>query len=301
MTATEAKVYDHVFQVRGMGVAPYQFVTVISLPASSLQGANPEAYRSELSACSAAAKSYGVDLCTCDYCGTSLVHNFVIRDAAGTHFIVGSDCVNKTGDAELITVTEAARREFERTKRQALAVAKHSAKEAAREAGLEAERNANGGFTLTEVRDTFTAIANAKLEAATAGICDELVSVIVSSGATGDFMTSIIADLNSGKKLFNLPQRAINILSEVYAKAKTGKTMRNAAAKAAQDHFYEVLDTVSVADAAAFHIYKAEQTAITNAYWVARKGNGVFVAPAPVETVAEDTTSPADDSLALEW
>lgn len=39
---------------------------------------------------------------TCQYCGTAIVNLFRIRSSDGNEFIVGSECVLKTGDEGLI-------------------------------------------------------------------------------------------------------------------------------------------------------------------------------------------------------
>lgn len=39
---------------------------------------------------------------SCDYCGNGILHCFAIRGADGRTFVVGSDCVMRTGDLGLI-------------------------------------------------------------------------------------------------------------------------------------------------------------------------------------------------------
>lgn len=44
---------------------------------------------------------------TCDHCGTGIMDTFRFRAADGREFIVGSDCVHKSGDANLRKVISA--------------------------------------------------------------------------------------------------------------------------------------------------------------------------------------------------
>lgn len=62
----------HVFQAAGLGLAPFKYVGLS-------EGA-----------------------ATCDYCGTPLRYRYTVRSADGREFIVGSDCILKTGDAGLV-------------------------------------------------------------------------------------------------------------------------------------------------------------------------------------------------------
>jgi hypothetical protein len=56
--------------------------------------------------------SPGQPMGTCDFCGTGIVDCFRIASSDGKTFVVGSVCVNKTGDAGLIKIvrTEVSRK-----------------------------------------------------------------------------------------------------------------------------------------------------------------------------------------------
>lgn len=58
---------------------------------------------------------------SCDHCATAIVHNFHIESADGKSFKVGSSCVDKTGDGNLIS-------EVKTTKRNAIREAKQATK-----------------------------------------------------------------------------------------------------------------------------------------------------------------------------
>ena len=78
-----AEVGLHVFQRAGLGVAPFRCVgfseMVITHPDGSTQAGG-----------------------SCDYCSTGIRYACHIRSANGNTFIVGTDCVARTGDAGLI-------------------------------------------------------------------------------------------------------------------------------------------------------------------------------------------------------
>ena len=69
----------HPFEQAGLGLAPFRFVGM--------------------------AKNDPLTLCPptnkCDYCGTHIVYNFIIESSDKKKFIVGSDCVERTGDITL--------------------------------------------------------------------------------------------------------------------------------------------------------------------------------------------------------
>lgn len=78
-TETAANVGKHAFEVAGLGVAPFRFVgfseSVINYPDGTQQA----------SGC-------------CDYCSTGIRYCCHIKSADGKTFVVGTNCVEKTGD-----------------------------------------------------------------------------------------------------------------------------------------------------------------------------------------------------------
>lgn len=81
-----------------MGLGPFRFVGIVSIPSSSVAEANPDAYNNAL-------RDLPNDLIggcgTCSCCGQSIMHVCIIRNAAGERYGVGTDCVLKTGNAYL--------------------------------------------------------------------------------------------------------------------------------------------------------------------------------------------------------
>lgn len=86
---------QHVFETAGLGLAPFRCVGMhitvgpLNLPDGTQVGAP------------------GQPMGHCDYCGTGILYNFDIVSADGKAFIVGSDCVYKTGDTGLRKAVDA--------------------------------------------------------------------------------------------------------------------------------------------------------------------------------------------------
>jgi hypothetical protein len=86
---------------------------------------------------------------TCDYCGTGILYEFVIKDKNGKSFVVGCDCVAKTGgvvenfrEVRLQNARErrAQKSEARRATRQARWEAERAARQAARQESTHAWR-----------------------------------------------------------------------------------------------------------------------------------------------------------------
>jgi hypothetical protein len=94
----------HIFEKAGLGLAPFKFLYVWSMPSVSLLEANPEAYKNAMESAEKFNKG------GCALCGHYIVGHYVIRSADNKIFAVGSECVNKTGDAGLISNVKAAKK-----------------------------------------------------------------------------------------------------------------------------------------------------------------------------------------------
>jgi hypothetical protein len=67
---------------------------------------------------------------SCEYCGAYIVNMFTIESADGRRFVVGCECVRKTGDSGLIRLVDEDIKKAEREKRRAKKLAEvQSAKE----------------------------------------------------------------------------------------------------------------------------------------------------------------------------
>jgi hypothetical protein len=91
----------HKFETAGLGRAPFRFVNY---------------YQSKYQACPDAPVQPGT---VCDFCWTGIIDVFVIRDADGKEFKVGSTCVDKTGDAGLVNVVKRKANQLKREKKNA--------------------------------------------------------------------------------------------------------------------------------------------------------------------------------------
>jgi len=91
----------------------------------------------------------------CHHCGTGIRWNFVIEDTFGTRFIVGSDCVNKTGDTELISDVTKIVKDRQAEQRRAKAAVKRREENAKRKAAMEAGRREWRQRVRAERRENF--------------------------------------------------------------------------------------------------------------------------------------------------
>jgi hypothetical protein len=81
MTATTAKV--HVFERRGLGLAPFRFVGMKENWFVAAPGVPKKPGSS------------------CDYCGTAIAFECWVSSSDGKRFKVGNECINKSGDSGL--------------------------------------------------------------------------------------------------------------------------------------------------------------------------------------------------------
>jgi len=119
----------HPFEKSGLGIGPFRFLAVISLPAPSLQEANPTAYNNALRDAFASAKGFGVGLGSCEHCGQGLAHNAVIKGtgADSKPFVIGLDCLQKIDKASLGSKAKVAQAKIRREVAEARKEAKRQA------------------------------------------------------------------------------------------------------------------------------------------------------------------------------
>lgn len=103
------KANQHPFETSGCGVAPFKVVGFEKLTFRAVPGAPEQAGG------------------TCDHCGTAIKNAYVISEAGGNTFRVGSSCVAKAGDTNL----EAGLKAVDRKRRAIAKVAKQRAQVAA--------------------------------------------------------------------------------------------------------------------------------------------------------------------------
>lgn len=142
----------HAFEKAGLGKAPFRCVGMASIPSTGLLEANPDAYNNAMKML-----PNDVGCGTCDFCGTAIMHNFIIKGSGegDRRFVVGSDCVARTGDAGLVKLVRAERLKIVREKREA----SRAMKRAEREALWATERAARASAFAIEYAGLITAAA----------------------------------------------------------------------------------------------------------------------------------------------
>jgi hypothetical protein len=213
VTATQTTDTIHRWEAAGLGRAPFRCVAIIETPGKNLLEANPTAYNNAAAEAQQSAQHFGVMLSSCNACGQCLQINCIIRDADGRHFVVGSDCVRKTGDAGLIFRVK----HEERVKQQARKEAERAARWEA-EAPLRAARQAEADRLEAE-REAAQLAEEARLEAENGWLIDILIR---ESHSAGDFCSSVAADLRR-KTIADLSPRCLDIVRDIYGKATGGR------------------------------------------------------------------------------
>lgn len=152
-----------------------------------------------------------------------------IQTLPGLHRLAtGSDCVRKTDDSKLITAIEAKERTERRKKRIEAENRKWEERRDQYAANLQAQRDRNGGLTDEEISfkkqaEARKAKAQATMEA-NAWLTDILAPLAKEKPG---FVASIYYELSRGERLAcNLPERALEILADIYARQVSGKTAR---------------------------------------------------------------------------
>jgi hypothetical protein len=162
----------HCFEKSGLGKAPFRCVGLYSIPSPSLAEHNVEAYNNALRD-----MPRDVGCGSCQYCGTAIMHNFIIQSSDGMRFVVGSDCVARTGDAGLLKQVRGERLKVVREKREA----GRRMKREEREAGWAAERAARAA--------TFAVEHAALLAQAEPFLGNPFVGDVIKRGLAGGYMS----------------------------------------------------------------------------------------------------------------
>ena len=224
-----ATVHKH-FQ---FGIAPFRFVGIWSAPSKALLEANPEAYNAQLRS--------KPECChfSCDHCGTGISNHCIIVDATGKRFAVGTDCVAKTAHTEVVSAVKLALKKKAKIARDAQRKAEQAARQAAYDAELQAQRDANGGLTDSEVAHKKAYAARKEQLARTNAIVAPVVNALDAAG--GDFCFSIAQGYRNGYA----PQgRAKDIVIEIVAKQSGRKG--SAAYDAALDGAAKLVESIEI-------------------------------------------------------
>jgi hypothetical protein len=196
----------HKFEFAGLGQAPFRVVGLFSFPSKSLAEHNPNAYNNHM-------QSIPKDVVcgSCAFCHTALTHNYIVQSADGKKFVVGSDCVKKTGDlglAEQIKLID----------RQLRTEARMKAMEADAKAKLNKERDANGGLTNEEMFQLKKAEILKAREPIESLIVEKLSPFTKAlNQANGPFAHDMLVQLSQCN--LDLTSRTVRIIIDIAAKA----------------------------------------------------------------------------------
>lgn len=109
----------HVFERAGLGLAPFTWVDV--------EERRGPITISDGDGVTTTVGAPGQPMGSCDFCGTGIVECHQIRSSDGKNFIVGCECVKKTGDRGLVKAAQRAANKIKKEKRHAREDARISA------------------------------------------------------------------------------------------------------------------------------------------------------------------------------
>lgn len=86
-------------EIKGLGIAPFSCIGVYSIPTPPGEDESVDLYNLQLKAMP---KNYG-SIGTCACCGMNLRHNYLVKSSDGNAFVLGSSCVEKLGDGQIMS------------------------------------------------------------------------------------------------------------------------------------------------------------------------------------------------------
>ena len=216
-----------------MGKGKYRLVGMWSMPGNALLESSPVAYVNQMSSKPRHCKG------RCDHCGTPILHHFLIEDENLDRFSVGSSCIAKLKQVELVTAVQKLKKERKREITKAKAEQKVLEKKAAYEDELESQRKKNGGRTDFEMK----VLKREELEASNEIKFQELSEPITTllEKAGGNFCNDMIQSLMCGQ--FPTGGRKL-IIIEVMAKQHTGARKNSKAYNAAFPEMKRLLESI---------------------------------------------------------
>ncbi len=230
MTELKTEVIHKHFE---MGQAPYRLTGIWSAPSRGILEANPSAYNSMMEERPSYCRM------VCDHCGTGIIHHFVLRDAKGKKFSVGSSCIDKLGQEELVTQAQKLERERQRKLRQERAEKRREEREAKYQAELDAQREKNGGKTDHELKVEERAEREDALEDKYFELSEPIVKLLKKAG--GDFCKSISRDLRGGRTPSG---NGKTIVIEIMAKQDSGARKNSKQYKESLPKMQELFESV---------------------------------------------------------
>lgn len=128
-----------------MGRGKYRLISIWSAPSKAVLESNPMGYNKMM------AERPKYCNMVCDHCGTGIIHHFILEDEDKERFSVGSSCIEKLGQYDLVTAAQKMEKERQRQLREERAEKKRAEQHAKYEAEIEEQRKKNGGLTDHEV------------------------------------------------------------------------------------------------------------------------------------------------------
>lgn len=195
----EAIVSVHPFEIVGLGCAPFRLI-----------GMEKRVY--------SAAPGHQQPAGTCDACGQGIMYCFSIRSSCGRDSTVGCDCVMKLDrdDNRLVSAVQRAKADYARKVRDEEREAARVAREQRIEAGLQAERDRNGGKTDAELAEIKAAEAESIRRVQFERENGWLLEVL--DRQPGDFCQNMARKLEAGP-LASLSAKCLDILRDIFAKS----------------------------------------------------------------------------------
>jgi hypothetical protein len=217
----------HVWEAAGLGKAPFRLVDVIIFPGPGLAEANVEAYNNACRHVGHQIQVHGLKMAgICDYCGHTLMNNFVIASKDNKKFVVGSECVAKTGDAGLIEKVKLEQRRL-----------KYQREEEARRA--ETVRLAPYYDAVRKLEDEIRT-KEQEVEKEFKGFVGQtntwLIEVL--KNVNGNFASSLAKDLET-RSYRSLSDKCQSICADIYVKQIAGRRAKKEARYEASDEYYK--------------------------------------------------------------
>ncbi|WP_318493560.1 hypothetical protein [Photobacterium leiognathi] len=205
-----------------MGRGKYRLISIWSAPSKSVLEANPLGYNKMM------AERPKCCNMVCDHCGTGIMHHFILEDEDKERFSVGSSCIEKLGQYDLVTAAQKMEKERQRKLRHERAEKKRAEQHAKYEAEIEEQRKKNGGLTdrevLLEERNQRELDNKKKYSELSAPI------VALLEKASGNFCDSMADNLRKGSMPSGGAKRiVIEVMTKQYTGARKNSKAYNAA------------------------------------------------------------------------
>lgn len=229
--ADEKKVVMHKHYEMGRG--KYKYIGVWSAPSSGTLESNPHAYNSMMES-----KPSYCRMC-CDHCHTGIIHHHIIEDEDGKRFSVGSSCIAKLNQTELVTEFQKAEKERKAQLRIERGIQRQMERNAAYELELDEQRKKNGGLTDHEVSLEERKKLESENDDKIRELSDPIVALLKKAG--GNFCYEMAKSMRNGSMPTGGAKR---IVIEVMTKQHTNSRKNSKAYKEAYPEMEALFNSV---------------------------------------------------------